>query len=186
MSPPVERIAARLDSQLPSEAVAADGFPIDPVLQKRARRAAIGYGLLALYYVAVLPFLLRYVRWGSLATILEDLFARMDLIVSLLSYVAANVVLAVCAWRVVALSRWASWVVIGLATVFTGWAGANLGLALWRSLATASSTGFVHIGLNVALLGAYVVCLVMLVRAVSAFNSQRAAALAQFEGRMQR
>src|SRR5262245_55198378 len=53
--------------------LAADGFPIDQSLQRRARRAAIGYGLLALYYVCMTPFVLRFIRWGTLRQIADDL-----------------------------------------------------------------------------------------------------------------
>ncbi len=183
--PQVELIAAKLDSQLPTEHVAADGFPIDSVLQKRARRAAIGYGLLALYYVAVMPFVLRFMRWGSLGAIAEDVFARFEVLAMLLGYFAGNVFLAACAWHVIAMRRWASWTVAGVSLAFTLWACGNIGSGLVR-IAIAPDVSFASLrtAVSLGLVVGYTSCCAVLWRAVIAFNAARAKRLAEIEGRV--
>jgi hypothetical protein len=180
-----ELIAAKLDSQLPAESVAADGFPIDFALQKRARRAAIGYGLLALYYVSVVPFVLRFVRWGSLEQWAEDVFARGEVVAKLLAYLVLNLILAACAWRVISMRIATSWTVVGLAAAWTFWACGSLGLGVWR-IATAAPQELdaLAIVVSISLLLGYVVSFGVLASATIQFNSRRAEVLARHEGRV--
>lgn len=178
-----ELVAYPLDLQVAPEAVSADGFPIDRKLQRRARRIAIAYCGLGLYYVGVMPFALRFVRWQSLSTLAADLLARADVLAVLLLHVATNAILAACAWRVIAMRRWTSWVVVGAATLATAaasaWIGRGLLLAIggWGEQSSALGPA-----ISVLLLLSYLACLVGLWRVVAAFDVQRARALAEFEG----
>lgn len=175
-----------LASQVPAEAVAADGFPMDLALQKRARRAAVGYGLLALYYVAVTPVVLRFVRWGSLHTVTEDLFARAEVLASLLAYIAGNAMLGVAAWFVISMGRCTSWGVLGASSAFTLWAVGSLTVGLVRlAIAPGAQFGSLSTGVSLLLMAGYVACFVTLWRAVAGFNAARALRLKEIEGRIQ-
>lgn len=182
---PVELVASPLESQLPAMYVAADGFPIDPMLQKQARLAALGYGGLALYYIAVMPFVLKFVRWGSLQQAAEDLLARAGILAPALAYIAANVILAVCAWRVISMSRGTSRAVVGMSLGFTLWTCGTLTLSLGRTFAESPSrVELLHVFLSIGLLVGYLACAASLFLAVRRFNARRDAALAQLEGRI--
>ncbi|MPZ46738.1 MAG: hypothetical protein GEV05_25815 [Betaproteobacteria bacterium] len=158
-------------------AFAADGFPIDGVLQRRARRAAIGYCVLALYYVAVAPPIFRYVRWESAGYLAHDLAARAGVLLSLLAHVVANLILAAGAWRVMSVSRWMSWMVVWAAAAFLIWMWGSLGLAIWRPLQASAVPDLVPTSIVFLLVSVNTICFIVLLRAVRSFNGQRVRAL---------
>jgi hypothetical protein len=171
--------------QEPDPDVAKDGFPIDHALQRRARHVAVGYALLAAYYVAVAPIVLRYVRWDSLNHLIQDIWARGQILAIMLAYITANLLLAACAWRVITMYRWASRAVVAVAAIHTVWMCGSLGLTLWRALAGWTGlSSLPHVSISLLLLGGYAVCFGVLWRVVSAFNAQRQRALDDAEGRV--
>lgn len=181
---PVKLVAAPLEPPMSATGRAADGFPIDPILQQRARRATIGYSVLALYYLTVMPFVLKFVRWGSFVQVAEDLLERAEILTQLTGYIAANVLLAVCAWHIISMSRWTSLTVAGLSLCFTGWTCGTLGLSVWRMFANQSATvDIIHVAIPVCLFLGYVASSTILLRAVLNFNAQRDTALVQAQGR---
>jgi hypothetical protein len=165
-------------------ALAADGFPIDPQLQRRARRASIGYSLLAIYYVAVAPNALRQVRWTGLTPLLQDLASRAEILLPLLAYLGANVLLAAAAWNVIKMTRWGSALVLLAATVFTVWMCGSLGISIGRGLQAGAAVHSLQWAIASLLMLAYVICLVLLWRPVRTFNARRDDALDAFEGRI--
>lgn len=177
--------AGPLPSQLPLEAQAADGFPIDPRQQKRARRAAIGYATLGLYHLAGMPFLLRGMRLGSLEHLGQDLVVQGAVLAKLLAYVVLNLALAACAWRVISMRIWTSWTVVGLAAVWTLWMGGALGWGWWR-IASASSGPVEGLGiaLEVGLLLGHLYSFRVLAQATNQFNQRRAEVKARLGGRL--
>src|SRR5262245_2147703 len=98
-----------------------DRFPVDPALKSSSRAAAILYGLLAVYYAAVTTVFLVRMPWTSVEQFSEDLISRPEAIMVLLGFIAANVMLAACAWNVVSISRTASWLVALVALGATIW-----------------------------------------------------------------
>jgi hypothetical protein len=172
-------------SDEPVPQFAKDGFQIDPVLQRRTRRVAVGYALLAAYYLIVMPAVLRYVRWQDLQQLAQDLTARSVILLTITAYVGANLVLSVCAWHVIAMHRLTSWVVAGAAAVFTTWACGSLILSLWKTLAASKGLpDMSQSALALVLLISYSACFVQLWRSISAFNGQRTRALEAAEGRI--
>ena len=174
-------IGARKTSELNEKvAFAADGFPIDPLLQQRARHAACGYVALALYYACVSPFVLRYMRWSSLESLLQDLSARSVVLITLLAYIVANTVLAAAAWRIMRMRRSTSWLVVALAGVFTTWTCGSLGWSIWKAWLAPLPIDEVQLAVRLSLLLAYGICFTILWRATNAFNDRRTQAVHKF------
>ena len=177
--------AGPMPSQLPVEAQAADGFPIDLVQQKRTRRAAIGYVALGVYHLAVMLFLLRDMRLDSLEHLGRGLLEQGTALATLSACIGLNLALAVCAWRVISMRIWTSWTVLGLAAVWTLWMGGTLGWGWWR-IATASSAQVapLDIVLDLLLLLGHLYSFQLLATGTSRFNHRRAAVKARLEGRV--
>jgi len=177
--------AGPLPSQLPAEAQAADGFPIDRVQQKRTRRAAIGYVTLGLYHLAVMPLLLRGMRLDSLEHLGQGLHDQGATLAKLLAYAVVNISLAACAWQVISMRIWTSWTVVGLAGTWTVWMAGILGWRWWR-IATAPSGQMeaLDIVVDLVLLLGHLCSFHVLANATSRFNHRRAEVKARLEGRV--
>ncbi|MGH8664279.1 MAG: hypothetical protein ACREUX_08420 [Burkholderiales bacterium] len=90
--------------------------------------------MLALYYVAVAPLVLRYVRWESAAYLAHDVVTRAEVLLALLAHIVANLILAAGAWRALSMNRWMSWMVVWAAAGFLRWMCGSLGFSIWRVL----------------------------------------------------
>lgn len=101
----------QVESQLPPQELAADGFPIDPALLRRTRRAATAYLGLAFYHLAILIALLVRLFWLD-ADSDGGYVDPANLILTLAGFIAANIALAACAWNVLTMQRWACWFVV--------------------------------------------------------------------------
>jgi len=178
-------VAGPLPSQLPVEAQAADGFPIDVLQQKRARRAAIGYVILGLYHLAVMPLLLRGMRLDSLEHLGQGLLEQGAALAKLLAYGVVNISLAACAWRVISMRIGTSWTVVGLAAGWTIWITGTLGWRWWR-IATApfGQMEALDIVVDLVLLLGHLSSFYVLANATSRFNHRRAEVKARLEGRL--
>lgn len=186
-SVPIEVIKRTLDHDEPLLPVDAEGFPLDLALQRKARRVAVVHGCLALYYIAVMPFVLRYMRFDSLATIGEDLLLRANHIALIVGHLGANALLAVLAWHVSRLRAWVRWCVLAVSVCFTGWVLARIAWAVWGSIVAGHlSTEYAMLAVNCALFVAYVYCALGLMRSIFDIGVQRRRLIAEMEGPLRR
>ena len=159
--------------------VAADGFPIDPALQKRSRSIAWGYVALALYFVAVVTFLLVSVLWLDRDERAVEWSQRSGAVVVALGYVAANLCLAIAAWHVLSMYLWASRAVLAATSIWTAWVWAVFAAILWYWFSGGRVSLFV-VGSNLLLVLVNAFCTYALWRVVIVFDRKRSLALRQW------
>ena len=162
---------------------ARDGFPIDPRLERRARRAALGFLGLALYYFVALSYRVTQLTWDGALGLVHEIEAHAQVLVALIARTAAGALLALASWHAIAMRRWSSEAVVWLAGLYGLWAAAAFGLAAWAAY-RAGGTGLLAAGALGLVLLVHLGGFELLRRAVGAFNAHRFRVLSEREGRI--
>jgi hypothetical protein len=161
MAPPIDSSAA----------LAADS---PDSLKNHSRIAAIGYGLLCIYYTAIVLITLAKVPWASFDQIASELSGQSDSILALAIFAIANSVLAVWAWNIFSINRWAFWcaVLAGMIAALCFLGIFVFSVVAWRS-PEAGSVGWWTMSVSTVQLLIYGFCAMLLLRVGIVTRRQR-------------